>query len=117
MNKEEIAKVCHNANKAFCESIGDMSQPFWEDAPDWQKESAIRGVELHINNPAADAGASHRSWMDQKLNDGWCYGPEKNPEEKTHPSLVPYENLSVNEQTKDHIFRSVVHALYQTKNS
>jgi hypothetical protein len=23
----EIAEVCHNVNKAYCEALGDMSQP------------------------------------------------------------------------------------------
>jgi len=27
-----IAKVCHEANRAYCESIGDNSQLSWEDA-------------------------------------------------------------------------------------
>ena len=46
MNKdaEYIAKVCHEVNRAYCMSQGDGSQPRWEDAPDWQKQSAISGV-------------------------------------------------------------------------
>ena len=39
MNIKQIAKTCHEVNKAFCESIGDASQPSWNDAPQWQKIS------------------------------------------------------------------------------
>jgi len=51
MNIEDVAKVCHQANKAYCECIGDMSQPSWEEAPKWQKKSAISGVSNIIANP------------------------------------------------------------------
>ena len=45
MTKQDIAKVAHEINLAYCESIGDNSQPTWELAPDWQKSSAINGVQ------------------------------------------------------------------------
>src|SRR5437879_1359495 len=41
---EQVAKICHEANRAYCETIGDNSQPTWEKAPQWQKDSAINGV-------------------------------------------------------------------------
>ena len=54
--KEKIAKVCHEANRAYCEALGDYSQTTWEKAPDWQKESAINGVQFHLDNPGASPG-------------------------------------------------------------
>lgn len=39
-----IARVCHEANKAFCAAHGDHSQKEWEYAEVWQRESAIKGV-------------------------------------------------------------------------
>ena len=41
-NFENIAKVAHETNRSFCQTLGDWSQPTWENAPDWQKESAIK---------------------------------------------------------------------------
>ena len=111
MNEEQIAKVCHEVNRAYCLALGDTSQPVWEDAPQWQRESAILGVRLHINNPDAGPEASHESWMAQKLADGWTYGTEKRPELKQHPCMVPFAELSKEQQAKDFIFRAVVHAL------
>ena len=111
MNREEIARVCHQVNKAYCEAIGDFSQPTWEDAEDWMKESAINGVELHINRPLAGAEQSHESWMREKVNAGWEYGTEKDAEAKTHPCIVPFSMLPVEQQAKDFIFRAIVHAL------
>lgn len=79
---EMIAKVCHQANKAWCESNGDNSQLDWEDAPKWQKDSAIDGVKFHKTNPDAKASHSHEQWMKFKEREGWTYGPTKDVEKK-----------------------------------
>ena len=111
MNIELIAKTCHEVNRAYCKSIGDDSQLSWEDAPDWQKQSAVNGVRFHIDNPNAGPSASHESWLAEKERDGWKYGPVKNPEAKEHPCFVPYAELPNEQQAKDALFISVVHAL------
>ena len=48
---EQIAKVCHDAQKSFCEAIGDTSQVAWEQAPEWQKEIAKSVVVFCMDNP------------------------------------------------------------------
>jgi hypothetical protein len=107
---DHIARVCHEVNRAYCQSLGDFSQPKWEDAPEWQRASARMGVDLHC---MGDFGpeASHISWMKQKVEDGWGYGEIKDPEAKTHPCIVPFDQLPREQQAKDFIFRGVVHAL------
>lgn len=110
LSMDEIAKVCHEVNKAYCESQGDMSQPSWEDAPAWQRESARMGVDLHLSGEFGPE-ASHISWMKQKVDDGWTFGPVKDPEAKQHPCIRPFAELPVAQQAKDYIFRQVVHSL------
>lgn len=107
----EIAKVCHQVNKAYCEAYGDMSQVDWNEAPDWQKESAINGVHYHRMNPASTPADSHNEWLKEKEADGWKFGEIKDPEKKEHPCFVAYELLPVSQQAKDYIFLAVVRAL------
>jgi hypothetical protein len=52
--------------------------------------------------------------MAQKVAEGWVYGPEKNPDAKTHHCIVPFDMLPREQQAKDYIFRAVVHALRET---
>lgn len=111
MNSAQIARICHEVNRAYCQALGDDSQPAWEGAPQWQRDSALKGVELHLLNPHAGPQASHESWMRQKLDDGWQYGPVKAAERKEHPCLVPFDQLPREQQAKDFIFRSIVHAV------
>lgn len=113
MSPEIIARTCHEVNRAYCQALGDMSQPAWEDAPMWQRDSARLGVELHMRKNVGPE-ASHESWMAQKVAEGWVYGPVKDPEAKTHPCIVPFDQLPREQQAKDFIFRAVVHALRPT---
>lgn len=107
---EDIARVCHEVNKAYCEAIGDFTQPSWDSAPDWQKESAIAGVQFHLLNHASPE-ESHNSWLRQKEAEGWSYGPVKDVEKKQHPCFVPFKDLPKEQQVKDFLFRAVVNAL------
>lgn len=109
-NVEKIARICHEANRAYCQAIGDHSQPSWLLAPEWQKQSAIQGVQFHIERPDADPRASHENWLYQKRLDGWSYGEVKGPERKQHPCFLPYDSLPVEQKAKDFIFRAIVHA-------
>ena len=111
MTEEQIARAAHEVNRAYCQALGDMSQLIWEEAPQWQRDSALLGVRLHTANPSASPAASHESWMAQKVADGWTYGPEKNPDLKQHHCIVSFDALPVAQQAKDYIFRGVVHAL------
>jgi hypothetical protein len=110
LNDIEIARVAHEVNRAYCQALGDHSQPAWEDAPQWQRDSAMLGVALHTSKNVGPE-ASHESWMAQKLAEGWKYGPVKKPECKEHPCIVPFADLPREQQAKDFIFRGVVHAL------
>jgi hypothetical protein len=111
MTPVQIAQVAHEVNRAYCASIGDDSQPAWADAPDWQRASALAGVEMHLANPDATPEQSHESWLAQKTADGWTYGPVKNAELKQHPCLMPYDGLPPEQKSKDYLFRAVVHVL------
>ena len=109
---EDIAKICHQANKAYCESIGDLSQVDWMDAPQWQQESAINGVKFNLENPNAPASASHDSWLDEKIKCGWIYGEIKDVDKKQHPCVRLYEHLPKEQQLKDHLFKKIVSVFF-----
>jgi hypothetical protein len=110
VNIEQVAKVCHETNKAYCETIGDTSQKDWGNAEQWQRESAIKGVEFALANPDAPASAQHEAWLKDKEKDGWKYGTVKDVSKKEHPCFVPYQELPVEQRIKDYLFKHVVRA-------
>lgn len=105
------AAAAHMANRAYCIALGDNSQPPWNEAPGWQIQSALDGVDgvLAGNGPAE----SHESWLRNKQRGGWVYGPTKDPEKKTHPCMVPYGDLPEAQRKKDEIFVDTVHAIVE----
>ena len=108
---ERAARAAHEANRVLCLALGDTSQPKWENAPDWQKQSAVKGVEMIALNPATTPEQSHEGWLAEKQATGWKYGPVKNPETKEHPCFVPYDQLPAPQRLKDEMFGLVVRAV------
>ena len=106
-----IARVAHEVNRTYCMSLGDYSQPLWEDAPQWQQDSAVAGVEMHLADPTAGPESSHKAWMRKKVNEGWVYGDAKDPEKKTHPCIKPFGDLPQEQRAKDYIFMGIVRAI------
>ncbi len=108
---EKIAQVCHEANRAYCESIGDNTQLTWGNAPLWQKDSAVDGVKYHIDNPDSQPQDSHENWLKLKYSEGWKYGEVKSEGKKEHPCCAPYDELPIEQRVKDSIFLSIVRAM------
>lgn len=108
---EAIAQVTHEANKAYCEALGDFSQPCWQEAPQWQRDSAIAGVAAKRSDPAMTPEKQHENWFNHKVADGWSYGEVKDAEAKTHPCMVPYSQLPSSQRAKDHIFGAICAAM------
>ena len=110
MRVTDIARICHEVNRAYCESLGDTSQVSWGVAEDWQRESAVKGVEFALLHPDATPESQHEAWCDDKRSAGWVYGPEKDAGKRTHPCLVAYADLPHGQRVKDHLFMAVVRA-------
>jgi hypothetical protein len=106
----EIAHVCHEANRALQKILGDAApSPHWEYAPADQRRSARHGVTKALEGATPEQ--LHVEWCRFKDEDGWTWGPEKNPLDKTHPCLVPYADLPPEQRLKDDLFQAVVAVL------
>lgn len=46
---------------------------------------------------------THDLWAQQRINDGWTLGENRNDLLKKHPCLVPYEELPEQEKVYDRI--------------
>lgn len=110
MNPEQIARVVHEANRALQHIQGDPTpSPPWDQAPQSQRQSALEGV---LDALAGSTPAElHRDWVTHKLRSGWRYGPVKDEAAKTHPCMVPYDELPNHQKLKDRMFIAIVDAL------
>ena len=106
---DRAARIAHEVNRVWCrEATKDDSQLPWKHAPQWQKDSIIAGVRAVQLNPGMTPELSHLSWMSRKESDGWKYGPEKNPDLRTHPCMMPFSDLPFAQRAKDEVFLTIV---------
>jgi hypothetical protein len=52
---------------------------------------------------------NHDHWARQRIDEGWSFGTRRNDDQKEHPDLVPYDQLSESEKEYDR--KTVVEAL------
>ena len=105
---EQIAKITHEANRAYRDVIGEHAGPSWEDAPDRQRESVMDGVRGWLDGSIDTPADSHQAWLELKEQNDWVYGPVKSTDLKTHPCLLPYDELPPEQKLKDSLFSSIV---------
>lgn len=43
----------------------------------------------------------HEVWAETRIKQGWTYGEQRNDNLKTHPCLIPYEDLPEEEKEYD----------------
>lgn len=108
----EIAQVCHEANRGLQAVQSTHGIPVgapWDGLSAEDKASITQGVEgiLAGKTPAQ----SHAAWCDFKLDHGWVYGEVKDADARTHPCLLPYEKLPLEQRHKDDLFSAIVKAL------
>ena len=72
------------------------------------KEATRDSVRHVLNNPDQTAKVQHEQWVKQKRAAGWKHGDEKDGRQKTHPLLVPYEDLDLVERRKDALVIAIV---------
>jgi len=103
-----IARAAHEANRAYCDSIGDHSIPCWDDAGEEQHAVVRDGVRAILNGQVDTPQQSHERWCSRKNQAGWVWGLEKDPKQKTHPCLVNWDDLPKEQREKDLIFFHLV---------
>lgn len=57
-------------------------------------QSLLQLVEMLARN-------THDVWSQQRITDGWRYGPYRDDQKKEHPGLIPYEQLDESEKEYD----------------
>lgn len=66
----------------------------------------FRDVIAMMTGPArkSDPEELHNDWWRKYEEMGWTYGEKRDPVAKTHPDMVPFDELGWREQNKDAVF-------------
>lgn len=110
---EEIARICHKAYLQYCQAIGDYSQAPWQEAPEWQRESAKVAVKYCLENPQSPAYLVHNAWKEFMIQDGWKYSLFFNEQNKEHPWLTSFQELSQISQMRTELITAITDEIQQ----
>lgn len=108
---DAICMTVHEAIRAWAMANGQPAIPDWADAPDWMKQSTRQSVENVMAHPHQTARDQHDQWLGQKQAAGWRHGDTKSETDRTHPMMVPFDDLPEFEKKKDDLVKAIVRAL------
>ena len=110
LSHEDIARVAYDANMRLNLLTG-VESPAWDDFTPEDRDLFIDGVRMQIEQPNRTIEQIHEDWVDDRIRNGWRYGTVRDHTRKTHPSIVPFAELSLVEKVKDTLFASIVTSL------
>jgi RyR domain len=80
-------------------SVSMPDQPYIPHPVDTSKVT-LAGVDPLFEDLARNA---HEIWAQKRMQDGWVYGPQRDDAMRTHPCLVPYDQLPESEKEYDRV--------------
>lgn len=107
-----LAESCHEATKVISEQILSEEKKEWKLIDSKTKAKLLNAVNRAIEEKITDPAIAHANWITDMEKDGWQYGDKLDEENKTHPCMVPYDQLPVGQQTKDYIFLAILKPFY-----
>jgi len=107
-----IAEIAEDAIDSYRQFLGEASKP-WADRPPEYKENCARGVRIIFENPHITAEMAHDLWVASRCMEGWTYGPEQDLDLKTHPLMVRWDLVPVEQRRKDELFIQIVRAFIE----
>lgn len=103
---ERQAVFIYEAARLQAASVGAPIIPEpWDDRDEKFRTQMLGNVAKMMGpDRFTDPVEAHNSWWDAYQDMGWVYGPERNVDAKTHPDMVPFEDLGWEERIKDAVY-------------
>lgn len=107
---EQIARIAHAAIRELQQILGDKQiPPPWDHVSEHDREMSIASA--RIGRHGASPEVLHEQWATKKQAAGWTPGETKDAEAKTHPLLVPFDQLPPGDRAKDYLFAGICTAM------
>jgi len=84
------------------------AEPWWERDEDFRQRFCDKLTDILTGAEIPDPEKAHEEWVKEHKEKGWTYGPKLDLEAKTHPNMVPYDQLPAAERERDAVFLAIV---------
>src|ERR1700676_1801321 len=103
--EDELAKWIYEATRVEAEwSKRPIVPEAWENRDNKFREQFVNIITEYLSMDKLPTPAeAHESWNQSYYKMGWKYGKVRDVEAKTHPDLVPFDELPQPEKDKDAI--------------
>lgn len=112
---EQIAKTAHAIHRAFCVENGIPTQPQWDDVGNEHRDVVFKTIRHILNGDISSVDDSHKKFVESKTKQGWVFGEEYDLKNKINPRLVEFENLTLEQRTKERLFFECVISFMDSK--
>lgn len=102
--EKQIAKTCHAIHRAYCIENNIKTQPEWNDLDEKHIEVIIDSVRKILSGEIKTKEESHLNFVKYKISQGWKYSKIYSVENKTNPRLTEFNNLTIEQRTKEALF-------------
>lgn len=108
--KEKLAELIYEATRVEAEwSKRSIVPEKWSERGDKFRKQFVEIIDKYLKyDKLPTPSEAHQSWMDAYYKMGWTYGDVRDTAKKTHPDLLPFDELTKDEQDKDAIFLAFV---------
>ena len=109
----QIAAVAYGAIREYRLSVEGVETPPWDALCIGVQNEVIRTVEAEVaaQSQALSVADRHHLWVHERIQQGWVYGAVLSTEHRTHPHLLPYQDLPRPQLDRDRLLISVISAL------
>lgn len=108
---EGVCRIGWAAHTAWEWYIGEIANPEWIYLdPEKQREVADSVLWLK-DHPTSSVAAQHDAWRAIKAAKGWQFGEDKDARAKTHPNMVPFDELPFSQQMKAKLWRHITFSI------
>lgn len=104
---ELAAKTAHSVVQCVNRKFGCKELPAWEQTLTWYRASMVKHVEYIVYHNYKPSKI-HDKWVKRKIGLGWKYGLVLDKDKKTHPLLISYTGLPVEERMKLDMIKAAV---------
>lgn len=103
---ERRAEFVYNAARIAATAAKAPIVPVpWDEREDDFKEQFLEVIDRQCGPSRSSSPEElHGGWMQAYISNGWKHGEKYDREARTHPDLVPYDQLGKLEQDKDSVF-------------